>query len=682
MARMTYDMAGNVLTQTDGLGQATTFTYDSLDRVLTQTDAKSGKVDFSYDSKGNLLSVNDKRGHITSFAYDTMDRLIQRVDPLSRMESFSYDKNGNLIKRSDRNNNVITYQYDVLNRLTGKSYPDGTSESYTYDAKGNMLSAQDSDSFLSYVYDGSDRIVRVSTRGSRSQPGVTLTYEYDRNDNIISLKDSETQFFKKIKYEYNKNNNLVKVGHNSGMDSNFIEFYYDSLQRITGMRYPNQIQALSSYVPGKLNQLLSLQYGTSSDPDETSSFQYSYNLNDYTTGLKTARGSLTAVNSSLNYGYDTINQLTSATKPTGTGAGSFTYDISGNRLMRDGEFTESSFNNNNQLTNDKKFSYIYDRNGNLITKTNLTTNKITEYEWDYENRLTGVTEKDSSEGEVSKSISYRYDPFGRRIQKNVEEVVTKYIYDGPHILLEFNSEDKLRAKYVYGDSIDQPLRMEREISSYRNESFPEQYFYYHRDRLGNVTEVTNFSGEVVQRYVYDSFGRITIYDDGGNEITPNSDKYLKNPFTYTGREYDVETGLYYYRARYYNPQTGTFLNEDPIGFSGGDANLYRYVGNNPTNFTDPSGKFCIYYALILDIIVRTTEAGEELSLSELELERELKRSKKKKACSLREADLRERIREARGRRWMWLDLYNSLERAIQFCEIIGTGNPTLPPEVT
>ena len=267
---------------------------------------------------------------------------------------------------------------------------------------------------------------------------------------------------------------------------------------------------------------------------------------------------------------------------------SFTYDMAGNRLRRDGETQDSSFNNNNQLTNDKKFSYTYDKNGNLLTKTNLTTHKVTEYEWDYENLLIGVIEKESSL--VVKMVSYKYDPLGRRIQKNVNGTITKYIYSGSDIFLEFDSGNRFRARYIHGNQFDEPLRMEREVSSYRDESFSEQYFYYHRDRLGNVTEVTNFEGTVVQRYVYDSFGGITIYDDNGNQITADSGKYLENPFTYTGREYDPETGLYYYRARYYNPETGRFISEDPIGFGGGDLNLYRYVNNNPLNYVDPFGR--------------------------------------------------------------------------------------------
>ena len=125
-------------------------------------------------------------------------------------------------------------------------------------------------------------------------------------------------------------------------------------------------------------------------------------------------------------------------------------------------------------------------------------------------------------------------------------------------------------------------------SPYKNLSFPVQEFYYHRDRLGNVTEISNFDGDVVQRYVYDSFGNVTIYDDGGNQIEPTNSKFLKNPFMFTGREYDPETGCYYYRARYYCPDMGRFISEDPIGFAG-SGNFYSYSINNPTNRRDPFG---------------------------------------------------------------------------------------------
>jgi RHS repeat-associated protein len=121
--------------------------------------------------------------------------------------------------------------------------------------------------------------------------------------------------------------------------------------------------------------------------------------------------------------------------------------------------------------------------------------------------------------------------------------------------------------YTHGPNIDEPLAIERDGS----------YAYYHADGLGSVVSITDPSRNVLQTYTYDAFGSIV-------PSTP-----FRNSFTYTGREYDEETGLYFYRARYYDPRLGRFLNVDPIGFDGGDTNLYAYVGNNPVNRTDPKG---------------------------------------------------------------------------------------------
>lgn len=105
-------------------------------------------------------------------------------------------------------------------------------------------------------------------------------------------------------------------------------------------------------------------------------------------------------------------------------------------------------------------------------------------------------------------------------------------------------------------------------------------FYYHKDGLGSVVNLTDGSGNLVMGYTYKSFGE--IFSESGT---------LAQPFTFTGREYDPESGLYFYRARYYDPRAGKFLTKDPIGFAGGDVNLYRYVFNNPVKWVDPLGLY-------------------------------------------------------------------------------------------
>jgi len=144
--------------------------------------------------------------------------------------------------------------------------------------------------------------------------------------------------------------------------------------------------------------------------------------------------------------------------------------------------------------------------------------------------------------------------------------------------LESDEANTLIARYTHGAGIDEPLIMERDLDASGVFETGEVSFY-HADGLGSVAELTDSAGAMAQAYTYDSFGQIV--DEVGT---------LENPYTYTGREFDGETGLYFYRARFYDDQIGRFLSEDPIGFRGGDTNLYSYVFNNPTTLVDPSGQ--------------------------------------------------------------------------------------------
>ena len=321
---------------------------------------------------------------------------------------------------------------------------------------------------------------------------------------------------------------------------------------------------------------------------KSESFKYTHDLNDFVTKVETVRSGIT-VNAAQNYVYDNRNQLVSATRPMGTDTETFAYGSIGNRLQRDGESTDSTFDDVNRLTNDKKFTYEYDDNGNMIKKASIATGEVTEFDWDYRDRLVGVVIKPGESANPTSTISYKYDAFNRRIERNVNGTIARYVYDRGNIHLEYDGNNNFQAKYVHSDNVDEPLRMERPDNPYRDDKFLVQEFYYHRDRLGNITEITDFEGTVVQRYVYDAFGKVSIFDKDGKAITPNSANYLKSPYAFTGREYDHETGMYFYRARYYNPDVGRFISEDPIGFGGQDANLYRYVGNNSVNYADPHG---------------------------------------------------------------------------------------------
>jgi RHS repeat-associated protein len=181
---------------------------------------------------------------------------------------------------------------------------------------------------------------------------------------------------------------------------------------------------------------------------------------------------------------------------------------------------------------------------------------------------------------VIKSVEYAYDVFDRRLAKSFDPdgagaapaTIERFVYDGDHIALVFDGAGNLTHRYLHGPVIDQVLAEEKASG---------QVLWALSDHQGTVRDVVNNAGTVVNHITYDSFERVT------RETNPNVDFR----FGYTGRELDSETGLYYYRARYYDPSTGRFISADPIGFDAGDANLYRYVFNSPTNYTDPSGNF-------------------------------------------------------------------------------------------
>jgi RHS repeat-associated protein len=197
-----------------------------------------------------------------------------------------------------------------------------------------------------------------------------------------------------------------------------------------------------------------------------------------------------------------------------------------------------------------------------MTKTEGSN--TTTYSYDYENRLVSASN-------ATTAAAYGYDPFGKRLAKTVNGTTTYYLYDNEDIIAEYDGGGALKASYLHGQGIDEPISMTRGSNTY----------FYTFDGLGSVNELTDSSGSVAESYAYDAFGNLQTPPTTGNV------------YTYTGSEYDLETGLYYYRSRYYDPTIGRFITKDLLSGelkNPSSFNAYLYVSNNPINFVDPFGR--------------------------------------------------------------------------------------------
>jgi RHS repeat-associated protein len=234
----------------------------------------------------------------------------------------------------------------------------------------------------------------------------------------------------------------------------------------------------------------------------------------------------------------------------------YAFDPVGNRTSshRSSSYTYQPFN---KLAATQTASYQYDANGNTQTKSDSTGFLI--YGWDNENRMVSARKQ-------NKIVRYQYDALGRRVSRIGKTLgSTKYAYDGDDVILDDGSEGVV--KYQNGPGIDNKLRAQSATT----------VNYFLADHLGSTNGLTNSTGALTSQTAYDSFG--------------NQTGSLATRYGFTGRERDDFTGLMYYRARFYDPNLGRFISEDPIGFEGGDSNFYAYVGNNPTGKRDPLGLY-------------------------------------------------------------------------------------------
>jgi RHS repeat-associated protein len=529
-----YDSMGRRSTVTDPLGRLTEYGYDSAGRLSSVQDPDNGQTIYGYDVMGNLTSLTDAGNRTTSFEYDPYNRVKKTVYPGGAFETYIYDAAGRLATRIDRRGITTTFSYDGASRLTSKTYSDGTPQvTFTYDSMGRTLTAANQTDTLTWTYD----LVGQLLSEASAKNATVVAYDHDAGGNLqrLTLNDAIA-----IAYAYDDDSRLTSITRNA----NVFTFGYDASHQRTSLVFPNGVSTTHAYdALGRLTSLAAVS-GTTT----VTSFGYTHDDADN-------RLRKTTASHSEDYTYDPLNRLRQVLSNAIPNE-SYTYDGVGNRLT---SLTAPgwAYDERNRLLSQGSTTYGYDANGNLIQKTEGGVTST--YEWDAEDRLKWVC--NSAPCPQSSAVaSFKYDALGRRVEKVVGAATHAFAYDGEDIL-RYTRPGSVWI-YVHGPGIDEPLARENEAGAWR---------FFHADGLGSLVQVTNASGVVTESFGYDAFGRLLTGTPSG--------------YAFTGREWDGEIGLYYYRARYYDPKIGRFISEDPSR----TLAEYSYVDSNPTTFIDPSG---------------------------------------------------------------------------------------------
>lgn len=518
------------------------YVWDGAD-LVSVTDPLGHSVQYFTDALGRVAAITDPANNLTFIDYDKLDNVIQVVDPLNHATQFSYDLDGNLKTLTDANSHTTSYSYDARNRRLTDQNPTGQIESYAYDAAGNLNQITDRKGQVSgRSFDALNRITLAGFGATTANPTAytrTINYTYDAGDRLLQANDSVTGAIDMI---YDGLNRLLTQTGGTGR----IDYSYYS----NGLRKTQTVlnQPTVNYAYDNGNRLNQIAQGS--------------NTVTFTYDEANRRSSMTLPNGvEAVYNYDDASQLTGIIySKGGTAIGDLTYayDATGRRIQMGGSLAAAAlpqnmtatYDANNRISQFNGSTYTYDANGNLVNDS------LRSYIWDATNRLMQIN--------GSATAAFQYDAFNRRISKTVNGTQTGYMYDGVNPVQE-QSAGSVTVNLLTG-GID-------EYFTRRTDAGTQSYL---TDALGSTVALSDSNGGLATHYMYDAYGN-----------TSSSGTASDNSFQYTGRENDG-TGLYYYRARYYDPHSGRFVQSDPIGFDGG-LNLYAYVEGDPLTQIDPLG---------------------------------------------------------------------------------------------
>lgn len=533
-----YDGNRNRTSITDALHHATTYTYDLVNQQTQVNRTDGSTLQTAYDLNGRVVGQTDGLNHTTTYTYDSIGRIVSITDPLGRVTLYGYGTSGYPFSVYDPAGRVTSYAYDAGGRISGVIYSDATTPnvSLAYDADNQRTGMTDGTGTTTYTYDSLHRVTKVVNGAN-----ATVSYGYDLKGQLTKI--TYPGGTNSVTRAYDAAGRLSSV---TDWKSNKTSFAYDANSNLTTWTYPNSTASTWTY--DRANSTTAIKDTTGSKGTVFLNLAYSRDADHQLTG-----------EGSQVYGYDTINRLSSAAPST------YGYDnadqltqiavTGGNtsNLVYDVANEVSTFTVLNGTTQVQKYTYSYDTQGNRVKRVDQSNNTIN-MSYDQADRLT----------RIGSTVTYNYNGDGLRMSKTVSGTTSQAAWDvveGLPLMLTDGT-----TSYVTGPG---GLPLEQLVSK--------STYYYYTDQIGSVRAMADSRGSVVNSYQYDSYGNLS-----------SSSGTVSNPFKFAGQYLDGESGLYYLRARYYDPSTEQFVSRDPLVAQ--TRQPYGYSGETPLNLSDPSGQ--------------------------------------------------------------------------------------------